>query len=525
MEFVKSKLYLTVLLCLVCTYVFGQDTYVRYNLISKKGQAHLKAYNRAIAEMKMLNCDHPRSWFFQGAIHGVVDPDAVGPQSQDGISIDPEGCMNYQWNYQKLVFNETCKEPWGTCNHQYAEEPFTFLVWHRLYLYHFERTIRSFLEEGSDFALPYWDYTKLDQRVLPERFRDSNSKLYTSSRDLDVNSGSPMRWLPAIYNDSVDYFQYYVDQLQTFDSWDGFLTGMGQGLHGLVHMSVGGDYRKYNKDKSGSDKVFVENEILRKPTEIGLMSNTTTAGYDPIFYIHHTQIDRLWEQWKTKHPEQAAKAGLDELIKDDFNQYIFYDPELGRVRYSIEEAWEKYKEIQETIFYDSLPEELRDSPATEELLQDNLRIELLSVQAEQSIKMNSGLLIEAPESLSFNAFDRSNIKKRNQEDFVLQALIELSSTSEPLPFSVYLKDDNNVKEYLVGLVASFGAAHHHEHGSGHRITIDFKLELPSELEDLDLFDIERGEKIHDFEIIFRSALEQQQDIRLESFKLEAVILN
>ena len=60
------------------------------------------------------------------------------------------------------------------------------------------------------------------------------------------------------------------------------LRGSEEGLlesqpHDLVHTDVGGNG--------------------------GLMSSPTTAGLDPIFWLHHANIDRLWEVWLRRDPE------------------------------------------------------------------------------------------------------------------------------------------------------------------------------------------------------------------------------
>jgi Common central domain of tyrosinase/Polyphenol oxidase middle domain len=36
----------------------------------------------------------------------------------------------------------------------------------------------------------------------------------------------------------------------------------------------------------------------------GLMGDPETAGYDPIFWFHHANIDRLWEVWRNTTPPQ-----------------------------------------------------------------------------------------------------------------------------------------------------------------------------------------------------------------------------
>jgi tyrosinase len=38
----------------------------------------------------------------------------------------------------------------------------------------------------------------------------------------------------------------------------------------------------------------------------GHMSNIPYSAYDPIFWAHHTMIDRIWRLWQLKHPQ----AGL-----------------------------------------------------------------------------------------------------------------------------------------------------------------------------------------------------------------------
>ena len=34
----------------------------------------------------------------------------------------------------------------------------------------------------------------------------------------------------------------------------------------------------------------------------GTMSEIPVAAYDPLFYAHHTMIDRLWWLWQLQHP-------------------------------------------------------------------------------------------------------------------------------------------------------------------------------------------------------------------------------
>ena len=106
-------------------------------------------------------------------------------------------------------------------------------------------------------ALPYWNWAPGTERQLPAPFRDTASELDTVNRDPLMNSGAAS--LPP----------GAVDLTSTFASTN-FLTANSivQGPHGNVHVLVG-----------------------------GWMGSVATAAQDPIFYLHHSNVDRLWNLW------------------------------------------------------------------------------------------------------------------------------------------------------------------------------------------------------------------------------------
>ena len=42
----------------------------------------------------------------------------------------------------------------------------------------------------------------------------------------------------------------------------------------------------------------------------GLMSDPGTAGLDPIFYLHHSNIDRMWALWNANGNANPTKSDL-----------------------------------------------------------------------------------------------------------------------------------------------------------------------------------------------------------------------
>ena len=159
------------------------------------------------------------------------------------------------WAYQAAIHYTTIMPThpaWNSCQHG---APW-FWSWHRMYLYWFERIIRKMSGDPS-WALPYWNYTSLGERALPPMFRDPASNLYVVNRNPSINTGSP---LPA---SAVGYASAFT--LTNYFNAQSSIEGT---PHGSVHVSVG-----------------------------GWISSVPTAAQDPIFYLHHSNIDRLWDLW------------------------------------------------------------------------------------------------------------------------------------------------------------------------------------------------------------------------------------
>jgi len=160
------------------------------------------------------------------------------------------------WEYQAAIHG-TWTTPeltaWNTCEHS----TLYFWSWHRMYLYWFERIIRK-MSGDSSWALPYWNWTSASQRKLPAPFRASGSELYTSHRNAAFNDGTGS--LPA---SDVTYSAAFA--FTGFTSANSSIQGT---PHGDIHIDIG-----------------------------GWMHDVETAGKDPIFYLHHSNIDRLWNLW------------------------------------------------------------------------------------------------------------------------------------------------------------------------------------------------------------------------------------
>jgi hypothetical protein len=102
--------------------------------------------------------------------------------------------------------------------------------------------------------------------ILPAVFRQAGTPLFNGTRWFWVNGGER---IDNLYRDwiTLDALneKFYIDAP---NGSLGFNPRLDQNPHFFTHFALGGD-----------------------------MAEFSTVGGDPMFYIHHANIDRLWESW------------------------------------------------------------------------------------------------------------------------------------------------------------------------------------------------------------------------------------
>jgi tyrosinase len=194
----------------------------------------LASYFRAVERMKALPASDPRSWNRIAQIH---------------VDFCPHG----NW---------------------------FFLPWHRAYLVSFERICRQ-MSGDPNFALPYWDWTA--QPRLPPAFAaptlgNRRNALFDGTRQIRPNATLRDSAIgPNVISRVMGETQFEnfgstrpTGQNSTDARWlraPGRTTLLEGGPHNTTHVAVGGDM---------SDMI---------------------SPRDPIFWLHHCNVDRLWAQW------------------------------------------------------------------------------------------------------------------------------------------------------------------------------------------------------------------------------------
>ncbi len=230
-----------------------------------QGDQTISWYRKAVEVMVQRPVTDPTSWRYLGAVHGV-----------------PEG----------MSTPAAAAKFWDQCQHQ----SWFFLSWHRGYVAAFEAIVAKTIADlggPADWALPYWDYseslsTNPNARLMPpdffKRILPNGSVNALWSRRANVSNGNFNLDNSTVTLAALNFTNFANSTPGAPSGFGGPVTGFNPGggdngalerlPHNRIHTRIGGD--------------------------TGFMSDPATAALDPIFWLHHCNIDRLWEVWRNQ---------------------------------------------------------------------------------------------------------------------------------------------------------------------------------------------------------------------------------
>jgi tyrosinase len=259
-------------------------------------------YAKAVGDMASRPASDPTSWRFQGGVHGY------NKASDPLVTLGPAPTKTIQQKY------------WNKCQHG----SWFFLPWHRMYLGIFEQAVRATVVKlggPADWALPYWNYSDTSNpnaRKIPPAFRaptlpggGANPLFAIGGVNIPRTPGINAGNAAAVPTADVDltnclgatFFSPNTAKTTGDLGFGGPATGANhrgkyfgpnsvESLpHNAIHNDVGGDFFQ------GGVEVF------------GWMIDPDTAALDPIFWLHHANIDRLWSVWSGSSGTHTNPAG------------------------------------------------------------------------------------------------------------------------------------------------------------------------------------------------------------------------
>jgi tyrosinase len=164
-----------------------------------------------------------------------------------------------------------------------------FLPWHRAYLYFFELALR---DQVATATLAWWDWTSpaSHRSGIPAAFADAqaggkpNPLVKASVQPAARQDGRPEETFRRPGNPAELPTAAQVEMILSLRSFSDF-TAQLEDLHNAVHGWTG-----------------------------GTMGIIPWAAYDPIFWAHHANIDRLWRIWQLRHPQNFPASFLSRAL-------------------------------------------------------------------------------------------------------------------------------------------------------------------------------------------------------------------
>src|SRR5215210_1334733 len=235
-----------------------------------------------------------------------------------------------------------------------------FLPWHRKYVLDFERICRE-LSGDPNFALPYWNWTRT--RSIPAPFWQGT--LLDTTRAIGPNAEISGQFVGRSVIDRIlrrSNFELFasfrpVGQNSTDPSWQR-APGAEALLEATPHDQV---------------HVWVNGNMV-----------TFMSPLDPIFWLHHSNIDRLWAEWNSRGRGNTSSALWRDFTLRPFNTLV-------RDLQSITQLGYTYSSLAQT----RLAEEASEMPPLLERARESF--DLVEPQVA-SLGQEASFTVETPES-------------------------------------------------------------------------------------------------------------------------------
>lgn len=402
------------------------------------------------------SADYRRSWEYWAAMHayfgtgtksGTAEdfarrPGRAGFAGQPNLTLPPSPAG-------------VARDVWDKCEHGTPH----FVTWHRMYLHFFEQVLREAAQDPT-LSLPYWDYTDPKQGALPEIFRDEfldpqrtvRNPLYTSLRTPGLNGGlvevaAQARTAHSALQNS-EFFKRTAPAGQP-DPRDSFSELLEVEPHGNIHCAVG--------------------SACSGP----LMGSVPTSARDPIFYLHHANIDRLWTCW-SKHWGQNANPVGDKNWMD--KTFDFIDAQGAKASMAVRELFDPNGPVK--VVYDRetncSPEPLPQPAMAVARHQGKTSATLRPLSASSQPVAITGRPQRVPLAVHPQAGATLQSMEKFSVDSPREVLLRLTGVSARTPpgvlLTVYLSDaESTERRQLVGSLSFFGDFDGHAgHGAAER---------------------------------------------------------
>ncbi|MBA0626800.1 hypothetical protein Godav_004402 [Gossypium davidsonii] len=432
----------------------------RFSTIRLRPAAHLvdanylEKFTKAMELMKALPDDDPRSFKQQANVHCAY---CNGAYDQVGFP-DQQLQVHFSW---------------------------LFFPFHRLYLYFYERILGKLIGDPN-FAMPFWNWDSPPGMAIPKIYVDPNSPLYDEKRNvnhqppnmLDLDYAGTEEELSkrnqiksnlsVMYRQMVTYKTASLFLGAAYRAGDDPSPGMGSienNPHTAVHRWVGDKRQPFSED----------------------MGNFYSAGRDPLFFAHHSNVDRLWNIWRTLPGKKRTDFTDTDWLDSSF---LFYDENANLVRVKVRDSLNM-----KTFGYDyqkvNIPW-LKNKPNPRKSGRGKSGGQAVAAETKNTtpisnafpIALDKLVRVEVPRPKK----SRTKLEKEDEEEVLVLQNIQLDRDAA-VKFDVYINDEDDetpTEPEDSEFAGSFTNLPHNHHKTGMKLNTNLTLPLTDLLEDLNV---------------------------------------
>jgi len=312
----------------------------RQSVVVTSGASGTNIYPRY--EVRQLLKHHPSQWTLL-----ILAMQAFQAQSQSSATsyYQIAGIHGVPLvNYNGVAQCSSCSSAYGYCTHNSV----LFPAWHRTYMALFEQQFLTVVNQIADsftgsqketmqnaastMRFPYWDWAASPGPGMHNLPNVVSEKYIT----VDGPSGSETIINPLFRHDFSDPSGLYYSPFDTWDvtlrypnsdattassqenqcitAFDNIRTSLQDQVYQLFTTCT--DYLHFSNDDAGSSSTSCSNSLEgihntvhttaggpgNSTVEGGHMTYLPLAAFDPIFWLHHCNVDRLFAMWQSQNP-------------------------------------------------------------------------------------------------------------------------------------------------------------------------------------------------------------------------------
>jgi len=189
-----------------------------------------------------------------------------------------------------------------------------FLIWHRVYVRMFEKLLQKYDTEASKdkppLGLPYWDWDL--HNTLPQRALTPKVEVVLSGKKDSIDNPL-LKGNRRPSRDEARQGSASTEETQRFnDSWIPLNRNDINQAHNVLSLN---DYSVISYSAGKVDDLEDPHNSVhgnftnpQSDDELYDMGDPEYAAWDPIFWLHHCNIERLHFQWIEAHPTHLPKV-------------------------------------------------------------------------------------------------------------------------------------------------------------------------------------------------------------------------